>query len=121
MSAKKILHVDDDEPLLRMVARFLQGNGFTVVSTTSPFIAPIIQAEQPSLIIMDIDMPLLSGDKIVGIIRSQDFSTTPVIFFSGKPVPELLSVARRTAPADYVRKEDGFPALLAKINTFLSP
>ncbi len=93
----KVLHVDDDEPTLRTVARHLEASGFTVFSTTSPFIAPIIKKERPDIIVMDVDMPMLSGDKIVSIIRGNEFSTLPVIFFSGKPDHLLAAMASKSA------------------------
>lgn len=115
MQATKVLHVDDDEATLRTVARHLEANGFKVFSTTSPFIAPIIQAERPDVIVMDIDMPLLSGDRIVSIIRGNEFSTLPVIYFSGKPERILAAIAAKTSPASFTQKEKGLPALVRKI------
>jgi len=111
----KVLHVDDDEPTLRMVARHLEASGFTVFSTTSPFIAPIIHRERPDVIVMDVDMPMLSGDRIVSIIRGNDFSTLPVIFFSSKPDHILAGLASKVQPASYVSKNNGLPALVQKI------
>ena len=116
MPAKKVLHVDDDEPTLRLVARYLKDFGFTVYSTTSPFIAPIIKAERPDVIIMDVDMPLLSGDRIVSIIRGNDFSTLPVIYFSSKPEHTLAAMVAKTRPATFIQKDKGLPALVQKIN-----
>ena len=116
--APKILHVDDDERTLRTVARYLEGVGFTVISTTSPFIAPIIHKEQPHVLVMDIEMPLLSGDKIISIIRGNEFSTLPVVYFSGKPSTELACLAAKTQPACHVTKEQGLPALAEKIRAY---
>lgn len=112
---KKVLHVDDDELTLRTVARHLEASGFTVFSTTSPFIAPIIKAKRPDVIIMDIDMPLLSGDRIVSIIRGNDFSALPVIYFSSKPDHVLAAMAAKTLPATFTSKDNGLPALVQKI------
>ena len=112
---KKVLHVDDDEPTLRTVARHLEASGFVVFSTTSPFIAPIIQKERPDVIVMDVDMPLLSGDRIVSIIRGNEFSTIPVIYFSGKSEHFLAGIAAKTQPATFTTKEKGLPALVQKI------
>ncbi len=115
---KKVLHVDDDEPTLRTVARHLQASGFVVWSTTSPFIAPIIHKERPDIIVMDVDMPLLSGDRIISIIRGNEFSTIPVVYFSGKPDHVLAGMAAKTQPASYTSKENGLPALVQKIRAF---
>lgn len=115
MPAKKVLHVDDDEPTLRTVARHLTACGFVVFSTTSPFIAPIIKAEQPDVIVMDIDMPLLSGDRMVSIIRKNDYSKLPVIYFSSKPDHILAAIAAKTQPATFLSKGKGLPALVETI------
>jgi CheY-like chemotaxis protein len=121
MTARKVLHVDDDEATPRTVARFLEAAGLKVISTTNPFIAPIIHKEQPNVIVMDIDMPLLGGDKIVGIIRGNEFSSLPVVYFSGKPENELAAIAAKTQPAAHVHKNKGLPALLEKINAISAP
>jgi DNA-binding response OmpR family regulator len=113
---KKVLHVDDDEPTLRLVARFLGERGFAVVSCSSPFIAPVITKESPDVIVMDVDMPLLSGDRIVSIIRGNDFSSIPVIYFSSKPAATLALIAEKSAPSSYVQKDSGLAALLEKIH-----
>ena len=117
-AGKKVLHVDDDEATLRLVARHLEGSGFTVVSTTSPFIAPIINEERPDIIVIDVDMPMLSGDRIVSIIRGNEFSTLPVIFFSSKPDHLLAGLASKMQPASFVSKNRGLPALVQKIMEF---
>ena len=114
-TGKKVLHVDDDEPTLRTVARHLEAAGFKVVSTSSPFIAPIIKAERPDVIVMDVDMPLLSGDRIMSIIRGNEFSTLPVIYFSSKPDHILADLASKTQPASFISKNKGLPALVQKI------
>ena len=119
-TGKKVLHVDDDEATLRLVARHLEASGFTVFSTTSPFIAPIIHRERPDIIVIDIDMPMLSGDRIVSIIRGNEFSTLPVIFFSGKAEHLLAGMASKVQPASFVSKNNGLPALVQKIIEFTS-
>ena len=118
MAARKVLHVDDDEPTLRTVARHLEAAGFSVFSTSSPFIAPIIQKERPDVIVMDVDMPLLTGDRIVSIIRGNEFSTLPVVFFSSKPDHHLAAMASKSQPASYSSKSRGLPALVQKIRQF---
>lgn len=115
MPAKKVLHVDDDEPTLRTVARHLKACGFTVFSTTSPFIAPIIKAERPDVIVMDVEMPLLSGDQMVSIIRKNDLSTLPVVYFSSKPDHIIAAISAKTQPSTFTSKQKGLPALVEKI------
>ena len=121
MAVKKVLHIDDDEPTLRTVARHLEASGFSVFSTTSPFIAPIIHAQRPDVIVIDVDMPLLSGDRLISIIRGNEFSTLPVIFFSSKPDHLLAAMASKSPPATFTSKSSGLPALVQKIRQFTGP
>lgn len=114
---QKILHVDDDEAVLRMVAHYLESNGYSVHSTATPFIAPIIQQEKPDVIVMDVDMPLLSGDRIVAVLHSHEFTGIPIIFFSGKSPQELAALTSKHPGSTYVRKESGLPVLLQKIRS----
>jgi DNA-binding response OmpR family regulator len=111
----KVLHVDDDESVLRAAARFLGGKGLAVITTTSPFIAPVVAAERPDVVVMDVDMPLLPGDRIVTIMRTHDLTSTPVIFFSGKPESRLAMITASLPGSSYVTKGAGLGALLAKI------
>ncbi len=69
--------------------------------------------------VLHVEMPLLSGDKIVSIIRGNDFSTLPVIYFSGRPSRELAAFAARTQPADYSTKGDGLHVLVEKIRALV--
>lgn len=116
---KKILHVDDDERALRMTSLHLEKEGFEVVSTTSPFVSHIIQQERPDLILMDVDMPLLTGDKIVSILRSHGYTGVPVIFFSAQPANVLASLAEQLPRSAYVLKDRGLGALVERIRQIL--
>jgi CheY-like chemotaxis protein len=121
MAARKVLHVDDDERVLRTVARFLEGQGLLVISTTSPFIAPLIKQESPHVIVMDVEMPLLPGDRIAAILRGNDYGAIPVVFFSGRPHDELRAIVEKTPCSSFVHKESGLPSLLERIKTVALP
>ncbi len=119
---QKILHVDDDEKILRVVAGFLQGKGYQVISTTQPFIAPLIRQENPDLLLMDIGMPLLSGDKLVQVLKSHDILPgSKILFLSGQSPEAILKVVMQTGVAGFVRKDEGLDRLLAKIRSILGP
>ena len=113
---KKVVYCDDDDHLLRMVSSFLEEKGFTVIASSNPFIAPLIDRERPDVIIMDIDMPLLRGDQIVSILENYGYTEEiPVIYFSGKEAEQILQIVRRTPCSSYVKKESGLDALYEKI------
>jgi hypothetical protein len=61
---------------------------------------------------------LLSGDRIISIIRSNEFSTLPVIYFSSKPDHILAALASKSQPASFTSKSKGLPALVQKIRQY---
>jgi two-component system alkaline phosphatase synthesis response regulator PhoP len=117
----KILYVDDDEATLNVVSKYLTAKGFEVLTTTNPFVAPILEKEKPELMILDINMPLLSGDRIADVLTRQGYADTiPIIFFSAEPVEKIERITKRLPAASYVIKSNGLDELVGKIRSSLS-
>lgn len=120
MPRKRILYVDDDESTLTIVSKFLISAGYEVETTTTPFIAPLLTSKRPDLIILDINMPLLSGDRIADVLSRQGYADNiPIIFFSSEPVEKIERVADRIPGASYVTKTGGLEQLVNKIRATL--
>lgn len=120
MERKKILYVDDDERTLNIVAKFLVTAGYAVETTTSPFIAPLLSTLKPDVVILDINMPLLSGDRIADILSNQGYtSTAHLIFFSGETPEKARRITTRYPGAVYVSKQSGLDQLLSQIQALL--
>ena len=118
---KKILYVDDDERTLNIVSKYLISMGYRVFTSTSPFVAPLLEKEQPDLIVLDISMPLLSGDRLAEILSQQGYSRErPIIFFSGEPPEKVERISRRIPSSSFVTKQGGLEALAGKIRLLLS-
>jgi two-component system alkaline phosphatase synthesis response regulator PhoP len=118
---KKLLYVDDDEPTLNIVSKFLISKGFEVLTSTNPFVAPTLEKEAPDLLILDINMPLLSGDRIADILARQKYTDTiPIVFFSSEPMEKIARIAGRIPTASYVTKESGLEQLVSKIRSILA-
>jgi two-component system alkaline phosphatase synthesis response regulator PhoP len=117
---KKILCVDDDESTLNIVSRFLATKGFEVLTSSNPFVAPLLEKEKPDLLVLDINMPLLSGDRIADVLSRQGYADNiPIIFFSSEPVEKIERVADRIPGASYVTKTGGLEQLVNKIRATL--
>lgn len=120
MSRKRIIYVDDDERTLNIVSKFLITAGYEVETTTSPFIAPLLTSIKPDLIILDINMPLLSGDRIADILSNQGYSDTAhLIFFSSEAPEKARRIATRHPGSAYVSKQSGLDDLLRQIESML--
>ncbi len=118
---RKVLYIDDDERTLNVVSKYLITKGYEVFTSTSPFVAPIMEQEKPDLVVLDLNMPLLPGDRIAEILHRQGYTATiPLIFFSSESKEKIERIAGRFAHADWVSKQSGLDQLLLKIRTMLA-
>ncbi len=63
--AKKILIVDDEEDIARLVADFIREMGFEVASANDGWEAlSIIESFKPDIVVSDIHMPKIDGDEL---------------------------------------------------------
>jgi DNA-binding response OmpR family regulator len=116
----KILCVDDDESTLNIVSKFLATKGFQVLTSTNPFVAPLLEKEKPDLLVLDINMPLLPGDRIADVLSRQGYTDgLPIIFFSSEPVEKIEKIASRIPGASYVTKTKGLEELVNRIRATL--
>lgn len=96
MSSKpRILVVDDDEPILRLMSSILSEFNFEPVTAMSGLEA-IGKAGQihPDLILLDMNMPGMSGRQVIERFRRDGSPAVPILILSGEPVSqeEILEV-----------------------------
>lgn len=90
MSSKhRILVIDDDEPILRLMSSILREFNFEPVTAKSGLEA-IGKADQlhPDLILLDMNMPGMSGRQVIERFRSDGSPSVPILILSGEPVSE---------------------------------
>lgn len=77
----KILIVDDDEDILRLVGGALKARGYDVITAcTGTSGVALAVAEQPDLIILDIELPDMSGTDACQEIRHTNLA--PILFLT---------------------------------------
>jgi DNA-binding response OmpR family regulator len=86
MSEKKILIIDDDQPLLLGLTTRLKASGYSVVTAADAITAlTVARKELPDLIILDLGLPGGDGFLVLERIRSlADLAATPVIVLSAR-------------------------------------
>jgi len=83
-----ILVVDDDVPILTLMRTVLREFGFEprVASTGAEALAAV-QEETPDLILLDKNMPGMSGSEVVRALRDEaGLKKVPILILSGEPV-----------------------------------
>jgi two-component system, chemotaxis family, chemotaxis protein CheY len=99
----KILVIDDDVLLLRLIARTLTGAGHDVMTATEGERGMAIYRQQRSeLVITDIVMPNQEGIETILTLR-RDENPVKIIAMSGGD-PEMLDTARLIGADDTIEK-----------------
>jgi DNA-binding response OmpR family regulator len=120
-SKGKILVIDDDERVLSVTKRNLESAGYDVVVASSALKMPqIVQREKPDLVLLDIEMPALSGEHVLDLATLFDFlRTTPIVLHSSKSEEELQSLVARSSAKGYIKKTGNAITFVAQVQQFL--
>lgn len=115
----RILVVDDEEDL-RDILRFnLEGEGFTVLTSSSAEKAlETLSTTSCSLIILDVMMDGISGIDMACLLRSRG-DLTPIIFLTALGDHDNQLRGFLAGADDYVAKPFAFDTLLARIHAVL--
>jgi DNA-binding response OmpR family regulator len=122
MTTKRILMIDDSELMLAMTSDVLTEAGYEVMTATNSIEANqyIFAKEKPSLILMDVMMPLLQGDATVQILRKAEFtSDIPIVYVSSKSPAELEKMVSDTGAAGYLLKPFSDDELLTMVRSLI--
>lgn len=117
----RILVVDDDEKLLGAVRRLLTAAGYEVFTTDSALRLPqLVQREKPDLVLLDIEMPALSGEHVLEMTRLFEFlQKIPIVIHSAKSEAELEALVTKSPAVGYIKKTGNPMSLVAQVQKFL--
>jgi DNA-binding response OmpR family regulator len=116
----KILVIDDDEVLLRLLSINLGEAGYSVLTTADgPRGIALYKEQMPSLVLLDLGLPTMSGVEVLKEIRALD-SKAKVIVVTGYGSVESAVIAIRFGACDYVQKPFDMDVLSRKMETALS-
>ena len=119
---QRIVVIDDCKLTLAIVRDILEEAGFEVFTAESGIDANTIiyGTTRPDLILLDVEMPMLRGDRKVQLLKKSALSRDiPVILISHRPAAELADLARSCGADSYFVKPLRKDALLAHLSRFL--
>ena len=119
MSEFRVLLMDDDPALLRLLGQYLAQEGYEV-STAADGAAGLraLYAQHPDLVVLDVMMPVLDGWQVCRRIR--EMSDVPIIMLTAKGDEAAMLEGFRLGVDDYVTKPFSFAELSARIAAVLS-
>jgi two-component system, OmpR family, KDP operon response regulator KdpE len=113
-----ILIVDDEPQIRRLLAVTLEANGYEVLSAVTGKEGLVLAAQhRPSLMILDIGLPDLSGKDVLSRLR--EWSNVPVIVLSVLSDEKGKVAALDAGADDYVTKPFNTDELLARLRVAL--
>lgn len=116
---KNILLVDDDGTFLKMVKDWLTPKYRVTIVTSGAQAMMYIADNTPDLILLDYEMPVISGPQVLQMIRSESkVDDIPVIFLTGKGDRESVVKVLALKPDGYLLKSMERPRLIAAIDEF---
>ena len=117
----KILIVDDDPLMLRVVEHGLTKEGYKVFVAEDGFKAMnILQNEEIALIISDIMMPNLSGVGFLKLAEQLNKNKIPVIIISSLDKADIILSAIGIEAVDFIVKPIDFAELSSRIKSHLN-
>ena len=118
-SERLVLAVDDDQDNLTLVARTLEHEGYKVQTAGSGEQAlAILRTSQPDLVLLDINMPGISGLETLAKLRMKDLYTS-VIFVSARSETADIVKGLDSGADDYVCKPFDPHELLGRVRAQL--
>ncbi len=109
---KKILIIDDEPEICKMVTEFLFDAGYSAsYALSGPEGLAMIKRDFPSLVLLDVGMPGMDGAEVMRLIREQ-FPSLPVVVLTGHRDTETVKKMMVLGAAEYLTKPINLETLL---------
>ncbi len=121
----RILIVNDESLNIDVVQGYLECDGFLQVDSTANAVraVPMVREFRPDLVLLDINMPEVSGIDILKTVRADgdtDVAMTPVVILTANTADEVKIEALECGATDLLAKPVNRGELLARIRNVLS-
>lgn len=119
MLKKKILYIEDEPYLAKIVSDTLGFKGFDVLHRKDGTrLAEIIRQFSPDILLLDVMLPHVDGFTLGNLVRNL-FPHLPLIFITAKSQPQDIVQGFESGGTDYIRKPFSMDELAVRINNQL--
>jgi two-component system, chemotaxis family, response regulator PixG len=117
----KIACIDDSRTMLDTIEAYLGTEKYEIITIENPMISlPYLFESQPDLILMDISMPGINGNRLCRILKkSPVFQHVPIIFVSGNTKILTQETIQSAGATDYLAKPFSSESLRAIAEKYL--
>mgnify|MGYP002725817677 CR=1 FL=1 len=119
--SKKVMIVDDDPTIVRLVRNILESGGYEVAEAVDGLDALAkIKSAAPDVIVLDIVMPEINGYDVCCELRfNKDYAKIPIVILS-ETDREIDDVLGERVNIEYLSKKDDLTLIIGKIEKLLS-
>ena len=119
--AQRILVVDDDAQIARLVRTYLEKSGFTVLTAANGEDAlHLIRSEKPDLVVLDLMLPDRDGWEITRIVRRDEaLKDLPIIMLTARVEDTDRIVGLELGADDYIPKPFNPREVVARVRAVL--
>jgi two-component system, OmpR family, response regulator len=112
----RVLVVDDSEQTLELTARTLRAFGFDVATSAGSFgVSNLVRSFAPDLVLLDVEIPGLSGDQLLTIARRHAAAGTRFVLYSSCDESRLRTLARETQADAWIPKSETGDTLVGRL------
>lgn len=118
---ERILVVDDDRDIVRLVRSYLEKAGYQVVTAYDGETAlKVLRREQPHLLILDLMLPDKDGWDVARLVRSDSImAATPIIMLTARVEDNDKIVGLEIGADDYITKPFNPREVVARVRALL--
>lgn len=113
----KVLIVDDEEMILRMLSLHFQAEGYQIYTAQTAQEALRKIAGKPDIILLDINMEGTNGLELCGLIRKH--VNCPIIFLTARVTEEDKVLGLQLGGDDYITKPFSVSELMARVSAHI--
>ena len=121
MNMDRILVVDDDRDIVRLVRSYLEKAGFQVLTAYDGESAlRVLRTEKPQLLILDLMLPDRDGWDVARLVRADsNIAATPIIMLTARVEDNDKIVGLEIGADDYITKPFNPREVVARVRALL--